>query len=267
MTNAVGKARGVLRHSPGPGIFHHARLMPSASLRGSVEHFWIVRWDLCGHAPQLRETLPHPNVHLVFERGLTRIFGVHTTRFTRVLEGSGCVFGVKFRPGGFYPFLRKPVATIANGSLSLQDIFGDAAGSLEDEVLACVDETGMVEVATRFLNAHRPPPDAHIDRVASLVADIADDRSLTTVERLVERYGVGKRALQRLFNTYVGVSPKWVINRYRLHEAIERLAAGDAVDWAAFAIDLGYFDQAHFIRDFRNLVGRPPGEYATAAKG
>ena len=101
MTNAVGPARGVLHHPPGPGVFHHARLAPPEVLGGFVEHFWIVRWDLRDHAPQTRETLPHPNVHLVFERGLTRIFGVHTARFTRVLEGAGCVFGVKFRPGGF----------------------------------------------------------------------------------------------------------------------------------------------------------------------
>ena len=70
------------------------------------------------------------------------------------------------------------------------------------------------------------------------------------------------RALQRLFREYVGVSPKWVINRYRLHEALEQIAAGGAIDWSALALDLGYFDQAHFIRDFRRLVGVSPGAYA-----
>lgn len=262
MTRPVGNARGVLHIASGPGGFDHARLAPCAALRGFIEHFWMVRWDLSGHAPQLRETLPHPNVHLVFERGLTRIFGVHTARFTRVLDGVGCVFGVKFLAGGFRPFLHRPVSTIVDSSLSLHDVFGAVADTLEDDVLACSDETGMIEVATRFLGARLPAPDANTGRAASIVADIADDRSATTVEELVRRYGMNKRALQRLFNEYVGVGPKWVINRYRLHEAIEQLNEGRPVDWAALALDLGYFDQSHFIRDFRTLVGRSPAEYA-----
>ena len=59
----------------------------------------------------------------------------------------------------------------------------------------------------------------------------------------------------------MGVSPKWLIQRYRLLEATERLAEGTVVDWADLALDLGYADQAHFIRDFRSMVGRTPAEY------
>ncbi|MEO5627095.1 MAG: AraC family transcriptional regulator [Dokdonella sp.] len=227
-----------------------------------VEHFWFVRWDLRGHPGQTRETLPHPNVHLVFEPGLTRIFGLHTARFTRVLEGAGCVFGVKFRAGGFRPFIDRPVSTLTGGSLSVLDVFGADAGTLEDDVLAGADENAMIETATRFLVAHLPPPDANVARVANIVAIIEADRSILRVDDVVSRHGLNKRALQRLFNNYVGVSPKWVINRYRLHEAIEQLAAGKPVDWTALALELGYFDQAHFIRDFRGLVGRTPGQYA-----
>lgn len=69
--------------------------------------------------------------------------------------------------------------------------------------------------------------------------------------------------LQRLFNEYVGVSPKWVINRYRLHEAVAILAQDQSIDWAQLAADLGYFDQAHFIRDFKSVTGRTPTEYVT----
>jgi AraC-like DNA-binding protein len=78
---------------------------------------------------------------------------------------------------------------------------------------------------------------------------------------LIGRYGLGVRALQRLFREYVGVTPKWVIQRYRLFEAAERLSAGDA-DGAVLAHALGYFDQAHFIRDFKAMVGKPPLAFA-----
>ncbi|MET0225249.1 MAG: helix-turn-helix domain-containing protein [Dokdonella sp.] len=226
-----------------------------------MQHFWIVRWDLCGLPPQVRETLPHPNVHLIVERGLTRIFGVQTARFTRVLEGKGCVFGVKFRPGGFHPFLRRPLSTLTDASLALSDVFGAASAGLEDDVLACDDEIGMIDVVTRFFTDRLPAMDAEIDLAAAVVERIERSRALTTVEAVVAEVGLGKRALQRLFNQYVGVGPKWVINRFRLHEALEQLSAGTPVDWSRLALDLGYFDQAHFIRDFRALVGRTPAAY------
>jgi AraC-like DNA-binding protein len=69
------------------------------------------------------------------------------------------------------------------------------------------------------------------------------------------------RSLQQLFSEYVGVSPKWVIRRFRLHEAADRLANGEALDLAALALSLGYFDQSHFSSDFRKLVGQSPARY------
>jgi AraC-like DNA-binding protein len=82
-----------------------------------------------------------------------------------------------------------------------------------------------------------------------------------TVAEIAERHAVSTRTLQRLFRRHVGVGPKWVLRRYRLQEAAEQLAAGERSDWTRLALDLGYFDHAHFIRDFRAVVGRSPAEY------
>jgi len=257
-----GKARGVLRHPAGPGAFHHARMAPSAELAWLVQHFWVVRWDLRGHAPQQRETLPHPNVHLVFEPTGSRIYGVHSARFTQTLQDRSCAFGVKFRPGGFRPLVRRPVSTLRDRSLMPQDVFGPAFATVEAELLVMEDDASMVALVDAFLHQHLPALDPLAIQAGEVVDAIVHDRMLITVEQVVQRYGIDKRRLQRLFSEYVGVSPKWVINRYRLHEAVERLAGGGAVDWAQLALDLGYFDQAHFIRDFKKLVGRPPAAYA-----
>ena len=70
------------------------------------------------------------------------------------------------------------------------------------------------------------------------------------------------RTIQRRFREYVGVGPKWVLQRYRLHDAAERMAGGQVADWPQLALDLGYFDQAHFINDFSAAIGTPPAEYA-----
>ena len=132
------------------------------------------------------------------------------------------------------------------------------------EVLGATNVDIMAAAAERLLLAHLPALDLNVARVGELVAGIAADRNLTSVEALAQHAGLTKRALQRLFNQYVGISPKWVINRYRLHEAVAQVQAGVPISWTELALMLGYFDQAHFIRDFRKLVGRSPAEYARA---
>jgi AraC-like DNA-binding protein len=262
----VGKPRGILRHPVGPGVFHHARIAPAPTLAALVQHFWSVRWDLRGMRPQLRETLPHPNVHLVFEAaGGSRVHGIHSGRFTTRLEGCGGVFGVKFRPGGLRPFLGFPVARLRDRSLPPETVFDADVALLEHEVLTAEDDDHRTAAVERYLLARVPPPDPQVARAGDIVDAIAAEPGITTVDQLLERWQMGKRSLQRLFNEYVGVGPKWVINRYRLHEALERLAQGGDVDWVRLALDLGYFDQAHFIRDFKALVGRTPGEYLRQA--
>lgn len=260
MTIHDARPRGVL-HQRLAGRLEHLRHPPAAALAPFVEHYWRVRWDLTGHPAQTQETLPHPNVQMVIERGQSRIYGVHGGRFVRVLEGYGTVFGVKFRVGGFHPFLRRPVVTLADASLPITAAL-PGAGALEHDVLAEDAMPAMAAVADRHLLAHLPPPDPQVVRVGELVAQVAADPALYSVQALAAQAGVTVRTLQRLFGQYVGVAPKWVINRYRLHEAIERLQSGRTVAWAELALALGYFDQAHFIRDFTHLVGSPPGEYA-----
>ena len=130
----------------------------------------------------------------------------------------------------------------------------------------------MVSVAEAYLRAHLPAPDDRVDFINTIVRCIASEREITQVAHISARFGIREWQLQRLFARYVGIGPKWVIQRYRLHEAIERLADGtdDASDtpvaWARFAQELGYFDQAHFIKDFKALVGRSPADYVQHLK-
>ncbi len=99
--------------------------------------------------------------------------------------------------------------------------------------------------------------------LAGSIVDLArSEPTIARVSDLAARAGVKPRGLERLFRTYVGVPPKWVIRRFRVHEAAERIKSGAPSDWSALACELGYFDQAHFIRDFKAQVGRTPADYA-----
>jgi AraC-like DNA-binding protein len=242
--------------------FDVARARPSAALADLVEHYWTVSWDLRGREPHTQHTLPHPSVHLVAERDRSGVMGVLTGRFTRRLEGEGRAFGIRFRPAGFHPFLGAPAATLTDRRVAVAEVFGPDGDRLVAELLAAEGEAGLVAAAEAFLLARPAAPDANVPLVNRVVDQIVADRDVTRVADVTDRTGIGTRRLQRLFATYVGVPPKWVIRRARLHEAVERLDRGDDVDLAFLARELGYFDQAHFARDFRSAVGRPPTAYA-----
>jgi AraC-like DNA-binding protein len=262
MNAALGTPRGVLLPSPASGQFQHERRLPSAPLAHLVEHFWYVRWDLRGQPPRQQATLPHPNFHLVVEQGEANIYGVQTGRFERCLEGRDFVFGIKFKAGAFQPFLGAPASTLANRVVPSSTVFSSPGLDLVPRVSSGASVDDMADAAQSFLLAHLPAPDPNVIRASTLVAAIAGDPGIPSVDRLASIAAIDKRALQRLFQKYVGIGPKWVIQRYRLHEAIARMHHHPRIDWAALAQELGYFDQAHFSRDFRALVGQAPGEYA-----
>jgi len=221
----------------------------------------MVYWDLRGLPPRLVETLPHPNVHVVFEKPESKVWGVSTSKFSRMLEGRTHAFGIKFAPGGFFPFFQRPVASLANTSIPVSEVFGAATTELEKFILSTEDEDAMTAEANAFLLQRLPVPDDKAALARQMVERILRERDLLTVDDLSARCDVSIRSLQRLFSQYVGVSPKWVIRRYRLHELLEQIHSGTQLDWAQLAVELGYFDQAHLIRDFKSITGYAPTEY------
>ena len=254
--------RGVLDLAAARQHFRLARYLPSVALAPFVEHYWRVEWALPEGTSYRQETLPHPSVHLVAEPAHCEVVGVPEGRFSRLLEGRGRAFGVKFRPGGFAPFCGQPVRTFTNRRVDVCALFGDDGRAYGEAVAVEAADERAVVLAERFLVACHPEADREAARAGALVEQIASDPEIAHVDDLAAAAGASTRWLQRLFSRYVGVSPKWVILRYRLHEALERIERGQAVDWALLAADLGYFDQAHFIKHFKRLIGRTPEAYA-----
>jgi AraC-like DNA-binding protein len=257
----AGPARGLLKPPPQEGKFRHSRRNPSPDLACFIEHYWTVSLDLRGLEPYMTETLPHPNVQVVFEEGKSAVAGVQTSKFTRLLEGRSQVFGIKFKPGGFYPFLKASVSSLTDCTVPVNSIFGTDADALETVLLSPCEEDEKLKAANEFFHACIPEPDKTIGLAGQLVTRIFQEADIKTVDDLVSRTGIGKRSLQRIFNEYVGISPKWVIRRYRLHELVERIKSGESLDWVNLALELGYFDQSHLINDFRSIIGYSPIRY------
>jgi AraC-like DNA-binding protein len=265
--------RGVLRPDLAAAHLRLDRRQPSEALAPFVEYYWVPRWDLRGQPAYEQAVLPHPNVHLVFEASGAGIFGVDRRLFTRSLSGLGLAFGVRFRAGGFRPFWQAPISQLTDRVVPAARMFGSRAEKTRQAIMRSaafdgdVDENDarMAGLAEALLCSVLPERDPVAEQVAALVSRITDDPGLRRVDELCVVAGLSARTLQRLFADYVGVSPKWVMRRARLHEAAERADSGEPVDWACLASDLGYADQAHLTRDFTVTIGIPPTRYATTA--
>jgi AraC-like DNA-binding protein len=171
-------------------------------------------------------------------------------------------------PGGLGAFVRVPARTLADRTVPLDRPTVDVDGpALIAAVAAQASEPGRVAVLRGALEQVVQAADA--DRVAAArevaaVARVAEtDRSVRRLEDLSSLAGVTERTLQRMFAEHAGLTPAWVIRRYRILEAAEQARLhGVDVSWADLAADLGYSDQAHLVRDFRAHLGTTPAAYA-----
>ena len=146
----AGRARGMLRRPVKAGKFRHSRRSPAPDLAHWIAHYWIISWDLRGCEPHYGESLPHPNIHLVFGEGAATIHGVQTNKFERTLEGRSQVFGVKFRPGGFRPLYSGPISELADRSTPASKILGDDIEKLGVTVLSPINEEEKIEAADAY---------------------------------------------------------------------------------------------------------------------
>jgi AraC-like DNA-binding protein len=236
-----------------------------------VDRFWAVTWDLPDGVRHRQQVLTHPSANVSVgtadarEAGtdavVDRVFGVARDLVDRELAGTGWTVAAMTTPGGLGAFLDGPASALTDRTATPAAL--GWSPDLAPAVTAAADEPARVAVLAGALEAARRPARVGPAREVAAIARVAEtDRAVRRVEDLAGRAGVGARTLQRMFGEYAGVSPTWVVRRYRLLDAAEAVRAGDPVVWAELAAELGYADQAHLVRDFRGALGRTPHAYA-----
>ncbi|WP_281966169.1 AraC family transcriptional regulator [Serinicoccus marinus] len=268
LTDPVDRAHltGVSRPSP---PIH--RYPPSPHLRDLVERYWIPVWSLA--EPSTQSTLQHPVCLVVVSNTYARFYGVVRGRSSVTLEGEGWAVGTMLTPAAGRLILGRSVATVTDAYLDLGQLPSPDAhalvtqirGAMADDPASPRAHAEAVAATERWLTAYLPVDDAGL-LVNDLVAWVRDHPEVTRVDELARRAGLGERALQRLVEQRVGLSPKWLIQRRRLHDAVAALKDGTGPrsgsgSLADLAARLGYADQAHFTHDFRAVTGLTPGEF------
>lgn len=269
--------RGILAPQEMMRHVDFARYPAVEALEGLISWCWSVRWNLRFGFRHAQQVLSHPQINVSVGIGPPDgpepppgpyrlqcvVNGVNTALSTRVLTGEGWNLAAKTTTGGFGAWI-DDVRTLNDRAVPLGRLLG-----LDDDALAeaCADAS-FGEAAVILQNElaaqleRRDPVRIELAREVARVAEVAEvDRTVRRVEQLASLAGVTERTLQRMFASCAGVSPLWVVRRFRLIDAAEMVRDGAQVDWAEVAAALGYADQAHLTRDFTHTIGQSPAAY------
>lgn len=248
---------------------------PHPELSGWIERYWSVTWDLDPDEVVRTSTLDEPSVHLTRERGGARRIGtdgpgawvtgpVTRGRFDVDLTGQGDVIGVKFKIGGFLAVIdpeRLELRALRDTTTPAGDWFPDG-GPPAELPAGARDAAPALDSWLLGLEPREPPGYAAFHHVL----EILGEPSITTLAALEARTGLTARSLQRLLDRFAGVSPKRMLIRARVNDAVSLLDRGDQRPLTDIAHALGWYDQSHFIRDFRAITGQSPSAYRQRAR-
>ncbi|WP_395659464.1 helix-turn-helix domain-containing protein [Nocardioides sp.] len=239
------------------------RFAPSPDLAPVVRRYWMPVWSLPDGHVSVQRVLQYPVCLLVVSHEYALLVGPSSGLSTQELSGRGWALGTMLQPAAGTALAGGPVDRLTDRTVPLPDAelargIRAAVGDDPDDPVRREAAVAVVEQALRRLL----PVDEEGLLVNAIVEHVEGDPDVQRVSQVCEKFAITERTLQRLTARRIGLSPKWLIQRRRLHEAAERLAGEERPDLARVAADLGYADQAHFGRDFRAVTGLTPGEFA-----
>ena len=206
--------------------------------------------------------LPDGCVDIVFSRGGgSQVVGTMTHARKFALSAGQFDCGVRFRPGMSYGFIRLPGTEAADRSLPLSDVWGTPGRELNARL---GDAPSAIECIALIAGALRVLPEHGV--VQSVATAIVARCGQVRVDELAFDAGMSARQLRRLFLEQIGLTPKHLSRVIRFRESVSLLGKTRRGDLTQVALDCGYYDQAHFINEFRELSGYRPAEFAARAR-
>ncbi|WP_085900018.1 helix-turn-helix domain-containing protein [Kiloniella majae] len=216
-------------------------------LSSLFEYFWKVTWDVPDAKYKVQKILTEPKADIYIEQdsGIWKLSEIRRTIFEYKLAGQGAVFGIKLRPASQYMFLS------GGDDISLRHFPAVNFDSDFESIVVAINDY-LFELSLSVTREMR--------LVNQVLGRLSGVNRLNSVTEVLDEFDVEPRQIQRLFQKHIGLSLKWIICRYRSLEAV-MLSKEQDPDWRAIAYDLGYSDQSHFIRDFKENCGMTPNDY------
>ena len=187
--------------------------------------------------------------------------GVHTESVMLDTSAPFSIIGVSFKPGGAFPFFPMPAGELHNLSVPLDAVWGRRANELcERLMIAPAPASKVATIEQALLAIARGRLDRH-PAVPYAVAELGNPSRPRPVASVVGEIGLSQRRFIEVFRNEVGVTPKAFSRVRRFQRVLGCVEHQTEVDWSTVALAAGYFDQAHFIHDFREFAGVSPSNY------
>jgi AraC-like DNA-binding protein len=252
--------------------------VPPPPLSRFVEYIWLQEGAAPAHAMErivptgttelviaLHETpLPMAGDRAggVLERvGSTVLCGTQSSPFVIDTRVQSLLVGVHFRPGGAFPFFAPPAAELRDARVPLEDLWGGAAAVLHEQLVAAPTAAARFALLERTLLARAARPLARHPSVAYALGALDTAAQAVTVASVTRETGLSARRFIELFSREVGLTPKLFARVRRLQAVLRRLEDPAGAAWVEVALEHGYFDQPHLIRDFQRFTGLAPTAY------
>ncbi|MFP5372183.1 MAG: helix-turn-helix domain-containing protein [Actinomycetes bacterium] len=257
-------------HLREPGDASHVmyRYPADREFDGLLQRFWIPVWSVAPGEEAPQRVLQYPVALVVVAADYARFYGVVSALSVTTLTGTGWAVGVMCAPAAGTLLTGGSMSRYTDRYVDVADVLGGAGEQLAERVRAVMardphSAPAHARAMAGFGDALRPflPVDEEGLLVNRIVAFVEGDSEVTRVAQVCERFDMSERALQRLVQRRLGLTPKWLLQRRRLQEAVGRLR-GTPGDLGNVAALLGYADQAHFTRDFARVTAMTPGQFA-----
>jgi AraC-like DNA-binding protein len=240
---------------------------PSPALAPYVACLWTSHVHPApGALPFVHRVLPDNCVDILWQDTGAAAFAVGMMSSPIFVPGAGPVrtVAVRFLPGAARRFFGLPLAALTDGRADLDQLWGRSdAERLQDglweRALSDRERLHLIEAALLRRAALAAMPAPALARVA--VARIEASGGALRVESLADELRVSRQHLASQFREQVGLSPKLFARITRFRRAAEQAGGRQAVDWAALALECGYFDQSHLIRDFHDFAAATPEQF------
>jgi len=256
----------------------YARYIPSQPLSSFVSCFWY--WEGAPQTPAKERLMPTGEAGIIINLcddplrlydaqdldrcesyGLALLSGARTQPFVIHNQQQDRVFGIQFHPGGGYPFFRMPSSEFENQSIPLDDLWRNAARELRERILQAPTPREMFHTAESVMLAQAARPLTLHPAVSFALRCFCRVPHLDTVGDVTDQLGMSPRRFIEVFRRQVGLTPKAFCRVRRFQHVLKSVHLAPQVDWAQIALDSGYYDQAHFIHDFRTFSSLTPNQY------
>ena len=249
---------------------------PGPDLEDFVKCYWTLKVER-EKVPPRQRIIPDGCMEMIFHHGdlfkqylqsgeaieqpRCFVFGQITCPLEVEPTGAVDIFSVRFCPEGFTPFATVPVVDIENRAVSLEDLFGLEGKIFQEHVLSAVSVQDRIGFCEQFLKK-RFVTNESVDRTVKACVDcMLSLNGQISVSGLSEEMNMHRRQIERRFAITIGLSPKQLAKVLRLQGALKRLMHKNYNSLTELAYEGEYYDQAHFIRDFKEFTGLTPRQY------